>query len=76
MVWFSKNSFERTSALLERTTRFSAATFGSFVKRLTPVEGQDRFDWAGDADWARLQQERQNAAASSCLCLAAAAALG
>jgi adhesin transport system membrane fusion protein len=57
MVWFSKKSFDRTSTLLERSARFSAATFGSLVKRLTPVEEQDRFDWAGDADWARLQQE-------------------
>jgi adhesin transport system membrane fusion protein len=57
MVWFSKKSFDRTSAVLERSDRLSTATFGSLVKRLTPVEGQDRFDWAGDADWARLQQE-------------------
>ncbi len=57
MVWFSKKSFDRTSALLERSDRFSTTMFGSLVKRLTPVEAQDRFDWAGDADWARLQQE-------------------
>ena len=57
MVWFSKKSFDRTGATLERSDRFSAAMFGPLVKRLTPVEGQDRFDWAGDADWARLQQE-------------------
>ena len=57
MAWFNKNSFERTGAVLERSARFSTATFGSLVKRLTPVEGQDRFGWAGDADWVRLQQE-------------------
>jgi len=73
MVWFSKKSFERTSALLERSARFSEATFGPLVKRLTPVKGQERFDWAGDADWARLQQEPLRA--RSLLRLAAGALL-
>jgi len=57
MAWFSKKSFERTGALLERSARFTAASFAPLIKRLTPVEEQERFDWAGDADWARLQQE-------------------
>jgi adhesin transport system membrane fusion protein len=35
----------------------SDSVFGRLVKRLTPVESPDRLDWAGDADWARLQQD-------------------
>jgi len=30
---------------------------GSRIKRLTPTEEPVQLDWAGDADWARLQQE-------------------
>ncbi|MCT5875534.1 hypothetical protein LZN18_26715, partial [Pseudomonas aeruginosa] len=33
------------------------ATFGPLVKRMTPGEEHEQFDWAGDADLARLQQE-------------------
>lgn len=73
MAWFSKKYFERTGAVVESSARFSAGTFGALVKRLTPIEGQERFDWAGDADWARLQQEPLRA--RSLLRLAAGALL-
>jgi adhesin transport system membrane fusion protein len=73
MVWFSNKSFERASAMLERGARFTAVTFDPLVKRLTPVEGPEQFEWAGDADWARLNQEPLRA--RSLLWLAAGAFL-
>lgn len=73
MVWFNKKTFERTGAVLENSARSSDVAFGALVKRLTPVDDQERLDWAGDADWARLQQEPLRA--RSLLRLAAAAVL-
>lgn len=49
--------FAQTTALIKRTSRTGDVTFGPLVKRLTPTDDQEQLDWAGDADWARLQQE-------------------
>ena len=49
--------FVQTTALIKGTSRTGDATFGPLVKRLTPTNDQEQLDWAGDADWARLQQE-------------------
>jgi adhesin transport system membrane fusion protein len=49
--------FAQTTALIKGTSGASDATFGPLVKRLTPTDDQEQLDWAGDADWARLQQE-------------------
>lgn len=57
MAWFSAKAFERSGAAIKRASRSSEATFGPLVKRLTPIETNDNLDWAGDADWARLQQD-------------------
>lgn len=57
MAWFNEKTFERLGAWVKRSTESAQATFGPLVKRLTPVDEPDRLDWAGDADWARLQQE-------------------
>jgi adhesin transport system membrane fusion protein len=57
MAWFNEKAFERTGALVKRATGASENTFGPLVKRLTPTEEHEHLDWAGDADWARLQQE-------------------
>lgn len=57
MAWFNEKAFERTGALVKRAAGASEATFGPLIKRLTPVDEPDQLDWAGDADWARLQQE-------------------
>jgi adhesin transport system membrane fusion protein len=57
MAWFNEKTFERLSAWVKRSTEAAQATFGPLVKRLTPVDEPDQLDWAGDADWARLQQE-------------------
>lgn len=57
MAWFNEKAFDRTGAVVKRAAGVSEATFGSLIKRLTPVDEPDQLDWAGDADWARLQQE-------------------
>jgi adhesin transport system membrane fusion protein len=49
--------FAQTTSLVKGTSRTGDAAFGSLVKRLTPTDDQEHLDWAGDADWARLQQE-------------------
>ena len=49
--------FEQTAALVKGTSRTGDATFGPLVKRLTPTDEKEKLDWAGDADWALLQQE-------------------
>jgi adhesin transport system membrane fusion protein len=57
MAWFSDKTFARFGAWIKRASASSERHFGPLVKRLTPAEEADRLDWAGDADWARLQQE-------------------
>ena len=57
MAWFSQKAFQRLGDLVTRSARSSQATFGPLVTRLTPIDEKDHLDWAGDADWARLQQE-------------------
>ncbi len=57
MAWLSEKAFERMGAWLKRSTDASPGVFNPLIKRLTPVEQAEGLDWAGDADWARLQQE-------------------
>ena len=57
MAWFTENAFKRTGNLVKRTAAAGDASFGPFVKRLTPVEDTEQADWVGEADWVRLQQE-------------------
>jgi adhesin transport system membrane fusion protein len=57
MAWFNESAFKRTGDLVKRTAAAGEASFGPFVKRLTPVEDTEQADWVGEADWVRLQQE-------------------
>ena len=57
MASFSKKAFEHLGSLVSRGARSGQATFGPLVTRLTPIDVAEELDWAGDADWARLQQE-------------------
>ena len=57
MAWFNENAFKRTGNLVKRTAAAGDASFGPFVKRLTPVEDDEQAGWVGEADWARLQQD-------------------
>lgn len=73
MALFNKKAFDGTGNLIQRAAKASDYTFGPLVKRLTPIDEKEDLDWAGDADWARLQQEPLRA--RSLLRLAAAALL-
>ena len=57
MAGLEEKAFEQTGALVKGASRTGEATFGPLVKRLTPFDEKEQLDWAGDADWARLQQE-------------------
>jgi adhesin transport system membrane fusion protein len=57
MAWFNENAFKRTGDLVKRTAAAGDASFGPFVKRLTPVEDEEQAGWVGEADWVRLQQD-------------------
>jgi adhesin transport system membrane fusion protein len=57
MAWFNENAFKRTGDLVKRTAAAGEASFGPFVKRLTPVEDVEQAGWVGEADWVRLQQD-------------------
>jgi adhesin transport system membrane fusion protein len=57
MAWFNENAFKRTGEMLKRTAAAGDASFGPFVKRLTPVEDEEHAGWVGEADWVRLQQD-------------------
>jgi adhesin transport system membrane fusion protein len=57
MAWFNKKAFDGTGEVIKRAAKASDLTFGPLVKRLTPTDQKETLDWAGDADWARLQQE-------------------
>lgn len=57
MAGLEQKTFERAGALVKGGGRTGDATFGPLVKRLAPVDENAKLDWAGDADWARLQQE-------------------
>ena len=73
MAWFSEKAFRGLGSLVSRGARSGDAAFGPLVTRLTPIDEKDELDWAGDADWARLQQEPLRA--KRLLRLAAAALL-
>ncbi len=57
MAWLSEKVFKRIGLIARHGARPSQAAFGGLVQKLGPIEAQDQLDWAGDADWARLQQE-------------------
>ncbi len=57
MAWFNENAFKRTGDMVKRSAAAGDASFGPFVKRLTPVEDEEQAGWVGEADWVRLQQE-------------------
>ena len=57
MASLNKKAFDSTGNLIKHANKASDKTFGPLVKRLTPIEEPEHLDWAGDADWARLQQE-------------------
>lgn len=57
MAFFGQKVFDRIGRWVQRDPAATASPFSPMVKRLTPVDESMPADWAGEADWARLQQE-------------------
>jgi membrane fusion protein, adhesin transport system len=57
MSELNQKSFERIGLAVGKVSRFGDRFFGGMVDRLTPPSHRETTDWAGDADWAQLQQE-------------------
>ena len=57
MAEFQEKNFERIGQLTRRVSQFGDRLFGEWVEKITPPTQHDATDWAGDADWAQLQQE-------------------
>lgn len=57
MAEFNENAFRNLGQKMERLKGFSERFYGRVTRYLGPEPQQERMDWAGDADWAQLQQE-------------------
>lgn len=57
MAEINEKTFERISKRMSRLTQFSERFYGGLTRHLGPEPEPERLDWAGDADWAQLQQE-------------------
>lgn len=58
MAELGNQSFDRIGRGTERLAPVGRGVFGRLIGRMAPQEPEAReFDWAGDADWAQLQQE-------------------
>ena len=57
MAEIGQKTFERIGHFAQRVSQFGDRYFGDWVEKMTPPAKQDAADWAGDADWAQLQQE-------------------
>lgn len=57
MAWIGEKFFDRIGAVTGRSAAVSDAAFGAVGRKLAPNDDADSLDWAGEADWARLQQE-------------------
>ncbi len=57
MAFIGEKAFGAVGRATERLGRFGDPLFGRLLRRLAVPERADNLDWAGDADWARLQQE-------------------
>ena len=57
MTELNEKAFAQIGRAVQTGGAASAPVFGRMVRRLAPSGGADTLDWAGDADWARLQQE-------------------
>ena len=57
MAWLGEKTFKRIGTVVKGSSNFTDAAMGGVVKRLTPEEQPEQLDWAGDAEWAVLQQE-------------------
>ncbi|RYF66785.1 MAG: biotin/lipoyl-binding protein, partial [Comamonadaceae bacterium] len=57
MAEINQKAFEQIGKVVQAGGAASDSVFGRALRRLAPAGAGDSLDWAGDADWARLQQE-------------------
>ncbi len=57
MALLARKGFEGIARWSAPLRRCGERWFGAWVERMTPPTCNDSNDWAGDADWAQLQQE-------------------
>lgn len=57
MARWDERFFEKLGAVNARASGWGRRLFGPLVERLGQREQTETMDWAGDADWAQLQQE-------------------
>ena len=57
MAGFGKRGFERVGKVSAAAGKAGNPLFGRLLDRFALPEKGDSLDWAGDADWARLEQE-------------------
>ena len=56
MMKLQQRLFEFIGTVTERLSKVGTPIFGKWLERVFPAKNEN-LDWAGDADWARLQQE-------------------
>jgi membrane fusion protein, adhesin transport system len=57
MAELNEKGFQRIGQFAGRVSKFGDRFFGDWVEKMTPPTHRETEDWAGDADWAQLQQE-------------------
>lgn len=57
MSELNEKAFRRIGQATQMGERVSQPVFGRLTRRLSNEANPDALDWAGDADWAQLQQE-------------------
>jgi len=57
MAELNEKAFQGIARWMAPVARFGDRYFGDLVEKLTPQTLHDTKDWAGDADWAQLQQD-------------------
>lgn len=56
MSWLNEKTFSKIGSLTHKLSGFAKTIFSPFFRRMPPTE-DEKFDWAGDADRARLEQD-------------------
>jgi membrane fusion protein, adhesin transport system len=57
MAELNEKAFDTIGAATQKAARVSDPVFGKLTRKLTNGPAEQELDWAGDADWAQLQQE-------------------
>jgi membrane fusion protein, adhesin transport system len=57
MAELNEKAFDKIGSVTQKAARVSDPVFGKLTRKLTGGGAEQELDWAGDADWAQLQQE-------------------